>query len=207
MWHGWPGRVAKFAKTALAPSEGHGSTQHPSARAAFPLLCPCPVALLFMESKYQQDANTGWRELGMNPPEYSWNRAPISSWSVALSSEDSCSLYFSQPCPCCAFPRVLCVQGPMCREVARVTHASHSTLSPCGPGSSPCAGLTEIPFLEAAKEPAFAFSSGECDVMSLLGARWGGTGLRAVPQGWLSLPELQETLLRAASPPGGREGC
>lgn len=82
-------------------------------------------------------------------------------------------MYFPQPCLCCGFPGAFCVQGPMCGEVARVTHVSRLTLSPFGPGSAPCSGLTEIPFLETAKEPTFAFSSGECDVMSLVSGQQG----------------------------------
>lgn len=44
---------------------------------------------------------------------------------------------------------------------------------PC-PGQCPmCAGLAEIPSLERAMERVFAVSSGECDVMSLVGGQAG----------------------------------
>lgn len=62
-----------------------------------------------------------------------------------------------------------------------MTHASHMTLSPFGPGTAPCTGLTEIPFLETGKERAFAFSSGECDVMSLVSGQVGRDQPRWAP--------------------------
>lgn len=62
-----------------------------------------------------------------------------------------------------------------------MTHASRMTLSPFGPGTAPCTGLTEIPFLETAKERAFAFSSGECDVMSLVSGQVGRDQPRWAP--------------------------
>lgn len=110
------------------------------------LLCPCPLALLSMESKCQQDVNTGWRELGINSPGYSWHCSPIPSRSVALSLEDSTGETVAV-CICPSLVLVVVfqdklfyVKGPMCREVAGVTHASWLTLSPVGPGSAPCAG-------------------------------------------------------------------
>ncbi|XP_063262678.1 uncharacterized protein LOC134555201 isoform X1 [Prinia subflava] len=136
-----------------------------------PLLCPCPA----VNGKQMSVGCKHWMEGAGYKPHWIFMALfsqPFSERGCVLRGwhwPDCCSLYFSQPCPC-GSPGgvgVFCVKGPMCREVARVTHASCLTLSPFGPGSAPCTGLTEIPFLETAKERVFAFSSGECDVMSL----------------------------------------
>lgn len=91
-----------------------------------------------------------------------------------------------------------------------MTHASHMTLSPFGPGTAPCTGLTEIPFLETAKERAFAFSSGECDVMSLVSGQVGeGPAMLGSEQChragccW----ESTRRHFPGGSYPGRREGC
>ncbi|XP_063262681.1 uncharacterized protein LOC134555201 isoform X3 [Prinia subflava] len=183
VWPGLPGRVAKLSlvlsgrdlpcSTLVFPALTPGNDLAMAAPSTLqpPLLCPCPA----VNGKQMSVGCKHWMEGAGYKPHWIFMALfsqPFSERGCVLRGwhwPDCCSLYFSQPCPC-GSPGgvgVFCVKGPMCREVARVTHASCLTLSPFGPGSAPCTGLTEIPFLETAKERVFAFSSGECDVMSL----------------------------------------